>query len=112
MQTYLYASSDFKRTYHTTRHDNGAITCDCPARVECWHIRDVRDNKPIGRSPFPPVSSSESDALYRLAAEGLDDGAMRMALDLFPSMCVEEAQELIDQIIHHREHLEVEEQNG
>ena len=100
MRTYLFASSKplGKEPYRTTVHDNGAITCDCPARVECWHIKTIREREPVGRTELAAVSVEDRRMILRLLSEGSDDGAREMALALFPSMCVEETDDLVEDI--------------
>ncbi len=39
---YQAAGSDGMTWYNVTADDNGDLTCNCPARVECYHIRTVR----------------------------------------------------------------------
>jgi hypothetical protein len=99
MRTYLFPSSrDPKTTYKTTVHDNGAVTCDCPARVECWHKKRVKAYPPIGRSPDVPISRDDQRSLMRLLSEGNDGGARRLALSLFPSMSIEETDDLLQEV--------------
>lgn len=103
VRTYLFASSDKKRTYHTTIHDNGVIQCDCPAFRECWHMKRVRDSEPIGRTEWTKIDPLDKLFIMHLLVEGNDAGAREYALELFPSMCVEETDELIREIQDHDE---------
>lgn len=98
MRTYLFVSSDKKRTYHTTIYDNGVIKCDCPAFRECWHMKRVAESKPFGRTEWTQMSMTDKAAIQSLLDEGNDAGARECALELFPSMCVEETDELINEI--------------
>lgn len=99
MRTYLFSSSRKPSLiYHTTIYDNGVIQCDCPAFRECWHIRAVRDRKPIGRMEHTQVDPGEVHAILALIDEGNNRGAFERAHELFPSMSVEETKELIEDI--------------
>jgi hypothetical protein len=99
MRTYLFASSKplGKEPYRTTVHDNGAVTCDCPARVECWHKKTVAERKPIGRTEFATVSAEDRRQALHLLSEGNESGAREFALELFPSMSVEETEMLLEE---------------
>jgi len=102
MRSYLFASSRNPNiTYTTTVHDNGAVTCSCPARVECWHVKTVKTRPIVGRSKDTPISRDDRYALLRLLREGNTDGARALALSLFPSMSVEETDELLQELLDH-----------
>lgn len=85
--------------YKTTIYDNGVIQCDCPAFRECWHIKTVRDREPIGRTEWAKLSQLDRAMIYNLLEEGNSSGARECALNLFPSMSVEETESLIDEIL-------------
>lgn len=103
MKTYLFASSRPGVPPHrTTVHDNGMITCTCPARVECWHKKRVRDRQDIvGRTEGTTLPVEDHRQLLRLLSEGNDTGAFALARELFPSMCEEETSELLDEVREH-----------
>ncbi len=97
--TYIFPSSrNPDVTYRTKVCDNGAIVCNCPAFRECWHVKTVRERTPIGRTEVTQVSLSDIGAIQELLG-GIDDqGAIDYALGLFPSMSLEEARELVEEV--------------
>jgi hypothetical protein len=98
-RTYLFPSSRNPSVeYETIVHDDGTITCKCPARVKCWHIKEVETRPIIGRSPDAPVPIDDQREILRLLSEGNDEGARTLALSLFPSMCREETETLVQEI--------------
>lgn len=98
MRTYLFASSDKKRTYRTTVNEEGGIACSCPAFRKCWHIKLVEERQPIGRTERTQIGMSERAAILALLEEGNDAGARERALELFPAMSEEETDELIREL--------------
>ncbi len=97
-RTYLFPSKrDPEQFYRTTLHENGAITCNCPARVECWHIRRVREGGIVGRTD-DPVSREDRREILQLLSEGNDVGARAKTLALFPSMTETEMEKLLQEI--------------
>jgi len=91
VKTFLFESkSDPKKVYHTVAHDNGAVTCNCPAWKECWHVKQVKERKPVGRTEITEIPVSDRLAIQKLVHEGNDDGAIAYLWGLFPSMSLEE----------------------
>jgi hypothetical protein len=99
MKTYLFASKSKPNAppHRTTLHENGEVTCSCPARVECWHVKKVKIYRDAG-----PVSQrlSLSDRLMILELLELvnEDDVLLFVFELFPSMSVEEAKAFVEDI--------------
>ncbi len=97
MKTYRFASSrNPKVIYTTTLHDNGVVTCNCPAWTTCWHVKRIADGPP---PILFRVSAQDRWLIRALAEEGNEKGALEMTHDLFPSMSEEEARELVNEIV-------------
>lgn len=95
MKTYLFASSRKPdKLYRTVLHDNGAVTCGCPAFRECWHIKAVRERPIVGRTELTDVAMADQGEILALLEDGNDEGARVYILALFPSMTLEEIDEL------------------
>ena len=98
MKTYRFPSKSSATVHQTTVYDNGAVQCSCIAGKHgkpCWHLKAAED---MARRE-PVISLISREAIRELIAEGNDAGALELTRDIFPSMSVEETQELLEQIL-------------
>lgn len=103
MKVFLFPSKSrpLAPPYHTTLHDDGGISCDCPARVVCIHKKTVRDRKIIGRQEALSSIISRRNLLIikSFADEGDINSALACTRDCFPSMGYEEVCSIYNEII-------------
>lgn len=103
MKVFLFGSKSHPhaRPYRTTLHDDGGVTCDCPARVECWHKKRVKAGEIIGRLETLSAHTSLRNILIirSFADEGDIDSALSCTRACFPSMEPAEVYELYNEIV-------------